>query len=199
MKPLADGSPLLVTRAGLCDLASLLNNVEMSDLVEWLMWLNEYGSRECDRVTRATGRLTKIVRVNDLNHASILQDRGFFSAIGKASKVASYVYPQLVEKNVLLNAPSLISIVLKVAAQFVSPNTMSKVGVCRGKTMQGNIADCPFASRRFRREDLPMFMGGSCGSDIREDAAEGCRTGKCIQGAPNLAESRDDLPAFMDE
>jgi hypothetical protein len=89
-KPLADGSPLLVTRAGLCDLSGLLNNVKSEDLVSWLMWLNEFGYRECDRVTRETGRLTKLIRVNDMNFAGLLQDRGFFSAIGKSSRVAAY-------------------------------------------------------------------------------------------------------------
>jgi len=192
-KPMADGGPLLVTRAGLCDLSSLLSHVSMKDLVEWLMWLNEWGYRECDRVTRETGRLTKLVRVNDLNHASILQDRGFFSAIGKASKVASYCYPQLVDKNVILNAPSLISIVLKVAAQFVSANTMSKVALCRGKTTHGDFESCPFATRRFQKGDLPEFMGGNCGSDEQADAPKGCQTGRCIQGAKNSATDRSEL------
>merc|ERR1711991_272059 len=148
---------------------------------------------ECDRVTRETGRLTKIIRVNDMNFAGLLQDRGFFNAIGKSSKVAAYCYPQLVEKNVLLNAPSLISLVLKVAAQFVSSRTMSKVAVCKGQTLSGNMEDCPFASRRFKKEDLPSFMGGTCGGDKRASAPSGCKVGKCIQDADNTAEARRDL------
>lgn len=130
------------------------------DLVDWLNWLNEFGFRECDRVTRATGRLTKLIRVNDMMNASLLQDRGFFSAVGKSSKIATFVWPQLVEKNVILNAPSLISMVIKLASTFLSPSTMSKVALCRGNTLNGSLDDCPFASRRFHRDDLPTFMGG---------------------------------------
>jgi hypothetical protein len=70
-KPLADGSPLLVTRAGICDLTSLLENVTQAELVDWLMWLNETAHRECDRITRETGRITKVVRVNDMAGASL--------------------------------------------------------------------------------------------------------------------------------
>jgi len=55
--------------------------------------------------------------------------------------VASFLYPQLVEANVIVNAPSLISIVLKIAAQFVSPSTMSKVVLCKGRAVPGaNVA-----------------------------------------------------------
>jgi hypothetical protein len=80
-----------------------------------------------------------------------------------------------VEKNVLLNPPSLISVVIKVAATFVSPSTMSKVALCKGNTLKGDIEDCPFASRRFHRADLPTFMGGLCTHD-----GQGC-----IQGVSN--------------
>jgi hypothetical protein len=104
-----------------------------------------------------------------------------------------FLDPQLVEKNVLLNAPSLISIVLKVAAQFVSSRTMSKVAVCKGRTLEGNVADCPFASRRFKKEDLPAFMGGTCGADKRAGAPPGCKVGKCLQDTLNTAETRRDL------
>ena len=184
-KGLADGSPLLVTRAALCDLPALVAHVKMDELVAWLNYLNEQAYREVDRVTRQTGRLTKVIRVNDLANAPLLnQDRAFFSAIGKSSKMASFLYPQLVEANILLNSPSLISIVLKIAAQFVSPSTMSKVVLCQGRaTAKGNVADCPYASRRFKMEDLPEFWGGKCDCD---------HTG-CIQGASNAAQTRADL------
>ncbi len=182
---LADGSPLLVTRAALCDLSSLIANVKLDDLVAWLNFLNEQAYREVDRVTRQTGRLTKVIRVNDLANAPLLnQDRGFFSAIGKSSKVASFLYPQLVEANILVNAPSLISIVLKIAAQFVSASTMSKVVLCKGRAVAGgNVADCPYASRRFKIEQLPQFWGGKCDCDHKG----------CIQGASNSAKSRTDM------
>jgi hypothetical protein len=184
-KGLADGSPLLVTRASLCDLPTLISHVKGDELVSWLNWLNEFAYRECDRVTRETGRLTKVIRVNDLANAPLLnQDRGFFSAIGKSSKTASFLYPQLVEANVLVNAPSLISIVLKIAAQFVSASTMSKVVLCKGRAnAKGNVADCPYASRRFKLEDLPEFWGGKCN----------CSGAGCIDGASNAAQTRADL------
>lgn len=160
--PLKDGSPLLVTRAGLCDLSSLLAHVTQAELVDWLMWLNEHAFRECDQITRKTGRLTKLVRVNDMMGASLMQDRGFFSAVGKSSKTAAFVWPQLVEKNIILNPPSLMSVLLKVAATFLSANTMAKVAMCKGNTIKGDMDDCPFASKRFNRADLPTFMGGLC-------------------------------------
>ena len=179
----------------------LLDIVSADELVLWLLRWNEKMAKLCHAESVERGRLCKGVRVLDMAFAKLPQDRAFFSALGKASRVSSYLYPQLIEVallfvcsrsifhfvffflqvNVVLNPPSLVHVMLKIASSFLSPSTMSKVKICQGNTLTGNVLECPFASARFKKEDLPSFMGGSCS----------CRKG-CVQNVNNSVKLRKD-------
>ena len=103
------------------------------------------------------------------------------------------------EKNVVLNPPGMISFILKIASTFLSASTMSKVmmrerekkhthffvkvALCKGNTLTGRVEECPFASRRFKKEDLPSFMGGLCTCDGKG----------CIQNVSNDLRTRKEM------
>lgn len=72
---------------------------------------------------------------------------------------------QLVERIVLLNPPSFISMILSVARRFLSERTQKLFGECGAASAPkepGSVASCPFMSRRFLPEDVPDFLGGRC-------------------------------------
>lgn len=55
---------------------------------------NQYVLQECDRVTRETGRLTKMVTINDMNHVSLM--RGVCIARARHRRFCCCITPALV-------------------------------------------------------------------------------------------------------
>ena len=91
-----------------------------------------------------------------------------------ASAVSKLLYPQLLDKVVILNAPWFFKQLWLLATSVLSTSLTSKVGMCQGTIEPGKIGDCPWASKRFRAEDMPTFVGGTCECE-----------GGCIGDVPN--------------
>jgi hypothetical protein len=52
--------------------SAMVDEIPKADVVDFMMYRKEIGFAKCDRITRATRVLTKLVTVNDLNHVSLL-------------------------------------------------------------------------------------------------------------------------------
>ena len=87
----------------------------------------------CDKLTREKGILTKMIIVNDFRGSSMNSiDKKFFMALGKSSKAAEKLYPQLVEKTIIVNPPSSIKMILSMAKLFMSKRSVEKMVYCKG-------------------------------------------------------------------
>lgn len=52
-----------------------MSEVSQQEVVDWLLYKREGVYTACDRATRATGRLCKMVTVNDMAHLSLSKVR----------------------------------------------------------------------------------------------------------------------------
>jgi hypothetical protein len=88
----------------------------------------------CDELTRKNRKITKMLAVNDMNGVSLLSnDKRFFKSLGDSSKIAENLYPQLLEKNIVVNPPTVFKVIMSVASVFMSKKSLSKMVTCKGK------------------------------------------------------------------
>ncbi len=93
----------------------------------------------------------------------IIPSSELISSQNKASEIAKHLYPQLLEKVVILNAPWFMSQLWKIAKMMLSESLTGKVAMCRGTIAPDGMLACPYARANFASmEELPSFVGGSC-------------------------------------
>ena len=172
------GDPLFVVRSGLCSPADLMRVVAVEDFTAWLMYYREVGFIACDRETRARGALVKQITVVDLKDSPLaVFDRKYFTALGEASNVSEYVYPQLLRRSVIMHPPAFFSTVFALIKPFMSAKSLEKTTLCPGSSAaRPAFAACPFAAALFEGAALPTFLGGTCRCT---------HLGGCICGRPN--------------
>jgi len=86
--------PVFVVRAGIADTHGLMRALPHEQCVEYLLAQNEKGFRLCDKLSRETGRLCKMVIVIDGAHMSLFRfDRRFPKAQGASSHLSAMYYP----------------------------------------------------------------------------------------------------------
>ena len=170
------GAPLYIIRAGISNTVALTNAHTHEEVVEFMMYRKELGFLLCDAMTRKTRTLTKLVTVNDLSHVSLLAgtDKRFTAVLGAASKLSETLYPQLLDRAVLINAPYIFGAIWSIIKGLMSAKTRAKVAVCGSSdTRKGDISKCPFA-KLINLHTVPSFLGG------------GCRcVGGCVRGVSN--------------
>ena len=158
------GTPLYIIRAGISNTVALTNAHTHEEMVEFMMYRKELGFLLCDAMTRKTRKLTKLVTVNDLSHVSLLAgtDKRFTAVLGAASKLSETLYPQLLDRAVLINAPYIFGAIWSIIKGLMSANTRAKVAVCGSSdTRKGDISKCPFA-KLINLHTVPSFLGGGC-------------------------------------
>jgi len=133
--------------------------------VQHMLAQNERNFRLCDRLTRETGRLCKLVVIIDGAQVSLFKfDRRFPKAQGAVSHLSAVYYPQVLGRTVMVNPPAVFKFMFAVFSVFVSAATKEKFAVCPAKPSSGSALDCPYLARSFgaqAAQALPPFMGGS--------------------------------------
>lgn len=158
-----NGGPILIIRAGLAEPSKMMSNLTVDEVTEFLLFQDEVAYLQCDRVTRETRQLTKLLVINDMRGFNLLNNsQKFFEALGKSSKISEKLYPQLLQKTVTTNPLFIYKILLNCATLFVSKRTMSKFAYCKGNTLTGDVSKCPFAKNYLNPKNLPTFLGGNC-------------------------------------
>lgn len=171
-----EGNPLYIVRAGISNAVALMDACKEEDVVRWMLWKREQGFQTCDRLTRETGTMHRMLVVNDLNHVSLVsgQDPRFRAVLAKVSKMSEVYYPQLLGRSVLINVPRLFSALFSAFKLILSKKMLAKIAICPGRTLTEDISRCPFASKVVNLDTLPTFLGGRCR----------CKPG-CISEVPN--------------
>ncbi|KAG9401143.1 hypothetical protein AC1031_009898 [Aphanomyces cochlioides] len=168
------GEPLFIARIGLCNPKALMDALPFDDLLEYYMLTRERIFLHCDKLTRSTGKLVKMVGVLDFQGFSLTrgQDRRFAQLNGATSRLSEKMYPQLLGRSVFLNTPSVFPWIFKLMKPLMSARSVEKMCFCPGGT---DASVCPFVSSYLGLENLPTFLGGSCT----------CGNGCCIGSVPN--------------
>ena len=144
------------------------------------MYRKEEAFRKLDALTRERRQLIKMVNIIDFAHLrwSLFgggsNDPRFFKVMGNSSKVAQYVYPQLLQNSVMINLPRFFSVIYAFMKPFIPKRTAKKIAVCAGRPAalqqlapgakvpaHADLSRCPFARLWARAPDVPAFLGGS--------------------------------------
>jgi len=181
--------PIYIVRAGLSNAPALMSEVSQEEVVAWLMYRREQVFLECDRYTRESGRICKMITVNDMNFLSLSKNDGrFMAALKASSKLSEVYYPQMLRTAVLINVPAFIKVVSRGLMSVMPARTRAKMRVCPGSTLTQDISRCPFARQWLDKAAVPSFLGGTCTCP----AAGGCVCGIANdQHAANLRADKE--------
>ena len=161
-------------------MSGLYSKLSVKDIVEEMTLKKEELWIMCDRVTRETGRLTKQIVIMDFaNQGWFYPSQALIQSQNDASAIAKLLYPQLLDKGepereekngkfclnpvltvIILNAPWFFKQLWKIATMVLSESLTSKVGMCGGTIVPGELGKCPWASKHLAVEDMPTFVGG---------------------------------------
>ena len=175
-KGLKDGGPLQIVRPGLVDFGPMLELHDHERMVMFHVMQKEVAWRMCDRRTRETGRLVKLVVINDFTALRMsMPPKKVMESYSASSKLAERLYPQMLQTTVCINVPTWFSMVIKVGKLFMSAKTLEKFKIC---PKSGRIEDCPFVRKYLNLADVPTFLGGPCTC---------AHQGGCVPGLSNDA------------
>ena len=118
----------------------------------------------CDRLTRETRKLVKTVSVIDMYDMSVFSgdaDKRFAKALGDASNMSTDLYPQFLDKSILVNLPNVFNWVWKILKLFMSERTLAKIvlhpvlghGASDSVGSLGDLCDVD-------EDNIPDFLGG---------------------------------------
>ena len=110
----------------------------------------------CDELTRKTGRLHKLVIIQDFHGFSFrtaLRHSRFMKLQGKLSKLSESLYPQLVATVVIAHPPALINRLHAMAKPMLSKKLLEKMRIAA--TIEAILKETGM-----RLEHLPTFLGG---------------------------------------
>lgn len=166
------GWPTYVVRTAHSDLPSLMNSLSVAEVSDCLHYAKELQWRTCDRLTRETGVLTKLINVIDMNNFSLFgADRRFFAALGDSSKRSAMMYPQLLGATACVNPPSFLRLLMSTFGSLMPQSAKDKQRFCQSSNTETESASkCPFLSMfGGTTEDggtcpvpgLPDFLGGA--------------------------------------
>mmetsp|Transcript_9208 Transcript_9208/g.26773 ORF Transcript_9208/g.26773 Transcript_9208/m.26773 type:complete len:321 (-) Transcript_9208:483-1445(-) len=116
----------------------------------------EVAYRICDRLTRESGRLVKLVLIQDvsaLTMSFVLRSSKLVNNQGKLSKLSEFLYPQLIETIIITHPPSFLSVLHRMANAVMSPRVMEKFRVAGDAKRLAELAD-------LRMEKIPRCLGG---------------------------------------
>lgn len=159
------GQTVIVTQAGLSSPDILMKKVGKKSLLDYLMMQKEKMFRLVDKKTRETSQLTKGIVINELRYFEVILNQSAFNflmPIADSAKIAEYVYPACVERNVFVNLTSVVSKLWQMAKPFLGNRTKKRISFCLDSSPNGNLSNCPFVQKYLgnRLENLPRFLGG---------------------------------------
>jgi len=107
----------------------------------------------CDKLTRESGRLTKLVIIQDLRGFSFGDALRFSKLQGNLSKLSEFLYPQLVAVVVVAHPPAVINRLHALLKPLISKNLLEKMRLAPTHEDVAMESDVP-------RQHLPTFLGG---------------------------------------
>lgn len=128
---LKDRGFLVIVRGGLGKPKLLATSLTRDENVSMQMTYRIAAYKHCDEMTRKTGRLAKQTLMMDVSGMTFndLVDPKQQKIYGAVSKASTYLFPQLIRKMCIVNAPKWMSIVVKIASAFLPKSTMEKIGL----------------------------------------------------------------------
>ena len=150
---------VVVVRIAMCKRTDMQNCQTFAAFRHTQLLHREIGFQYVDRLTRETGLLCKQVMFLDFAGASLsaMRDNRTSSIQAEVSNISKKVYPQLVDKVAMVNAPSWLSGLLKVFRLILPKSTLDKIELF---SSTDGLWYSEWGKRRLKRENMPKFLGG---------------------------------------
>lgn len=160
--PIVNGAPVWIIRAGYSQPSQLMDEIKAEELLEWLLFWRLVAMQRLDRLTKKSGKLVKMIIINDLRGAGLFQSREkrFFKVLGKSAEMVTFLCPQQQMRAVMMNPPPFMSVMFRFLRPIMPRKALAKVAVCRADTFENPIASCPFSSIWWPAANVPDFLGG---------------------------------------
>jgi hypothetical protein len=173
------GGVAVLIRAGMCDSSTMFDRVTQADMWDMNLLQREASFQECDQLTRESGMLCKNTMFLDMADAKLssMMDSRQSKSHSEMSAIASKVYPQLMDKFCILNAPSWMGWLMALFSKFASKRSMEKVELF---TSNDALWSSEWAKKRLVRKNFPHFLGG----EIPPEKISDSLTGKLLQKSP---------------
>ena len=139
------------------DMNKLNETCTQEELKLSAIYTNESYYQILDTITRRTGRLTKLLKVCDMDGLSMRKmNRGYLSKDGAASKEIDDYFPQLLGGLLVVHAPKWINIIWKFCKPLLPKRVVEKVDFLPSnkEKIQGSLA------RFVSKENLLGMYGG---------------------------------------
>ena len=173
------GGVAVLIRAGMCDSSTMFDRVTQEDMWDMNLMQREASFQECDQLTRETNLLCKQTMFLDMADAKLssMMDSRQSKSHSEMSSIASKVYPQLMDKFCILNAPSWMGWLMALFSKFASKRSMEKVELF---TSNDALWNSEWARQRLVKKNFPHFLGG----EIPPEEISESLTGKLLQTSP---------------
>jgi hypothetical protein len=150
---------VMCVRIAMCKREEMQNSQPFNELRRMQLLHREKSFQYVDRLTRETGLLCKQVMLLDFAGASMssMRDSRTRSIQAEVSNISKHIYPQLVDKLAMVNAPSWLAVLLKAFRLILPKSTLEKIELF--STTDG-LWESEWGKHRLKREKMPMFLGG---------------------------------------
>ena len=109
-----DNELLYMIRAGQIDDVSLMQAVQVDEMVQFFLYAKEVNAIVANQRSLQTDKLLSVVTANDLQGVKLIGgSTDFRQALSKSSKLANDLYPNTAGPTLLLNLPILLSALVK--------------------------------------------------------------------------------------
>ena len=171
-----DGGCLFYIRDGLGQPNTVFESLTVEQFMQVGFQSREYVYRWCDTETRRLGRFVKGIFVMDMNKVKLTQmpDSRVTKCYAELSVFSENNNPQMVDKYLIVNAPSFIPIFIKLVSPLFPRSFLEKVEIFPTKEKLG---DSDFGKTWLNLDFVPDYLGGRLPlSELPEEL-----TGKLIQ------------------
>ncbi len=153
------GGVAVLIRMSMCNLSMMHDRISKADIYDMNLGQREGCYQLCDKLTRETGMLCKQTMFMDMHGASLssMADRRQGNAHAEISKLSSRLYPQLMDKFCILNAPSWMGWLMSVYKTIASKRSIAKFELF---TSTDQLWSSEWARKRLKRRHFPAFVGG---------------------------------------
>lgn len=157
---------VFITHIGELDLRDVAKKYTSSEhMAENALMCSENLRCLLDAHSRSSGFLTKSLSVVNLKQCTLMKMSSpmTLQAMGMVSTWNDHHSPQLLSRIVLINAPSVIHMIMRMFRPFASKATLEKIKYCGKKDKQEDCSGCPFVSKFSADkgvEQIPMSLGG---------------------------------------
>lgn len=159
------GDPMMIVRSACQNINEIALDLDISRILQ--KYLCEAAMQFCDAETRRRGYLVKLYIVNDMAGASPnpLVLRKISTVTGETSKRNEFLYPQMLGKYVIVNAPWGFATLFGMVKPLISKASVEKVhihGALGPDSSRIAAKDMPLPFVGDDAAVLPSFLGGRC-------------------------------------